>query len=110
MNELKNKEQLNQLSEQEVGQYKSEFLQSSLYNEQYKNELELYIELRFENNKKFLQDLIQKEIDGQLSTDDIQNRSQKLILNILKKDGLDVMNDGMLFYLKEKIGEPKYII
>ena len=111
MKGLKNKEELDQLSEREVDQYRSDFIQSRLFDKQYHHELELYIELRFDKNKKFLQNLLQKEIDGDLSTDETSKRSQELILSIIKKDGgLEFMNNGMIDDLKKKVGEPKFII
>ena len=111
MKNLKNKEELDRLSEQEIDQYRSDFLQSRLFDKQYHHELELYIELRFDNNKIFLQNLIQKEIDGNLSTDDLSRRSEELILSLIKKDsGLEFMSNGMLDDLKKKVGEPKFII
>jgi len=111
MKGLKNKEELDQLSEKEVDQYQSNFIQSRLFDKQYHHELELYIELRFDKNKKFLQNLLQKEIDNDLSTDETSKRSQELILSIIKKDGgLEFMNNGMIDDLKKKVGEPKFII
>jgi hypothetical protein len=111
MKGLKNKEELDQLSEREVDQYQSDFIQSRLFDKQYHHELELYIELRFDKNKKFLQNLLQKEIDGDLSTDETSKRSQELILSIIKKDGgLEFMNNGMIDDLKKKVGDPKFII
>ena len=110
MKGFKNKEELDQLSEKEVDQYRSDFIQSRLFDKQYHHELELYIELRFDKNKKFLQNLLQKEIDNDLSTDETSKRSQELILSIIKKDGgLEFMNNGMIDDLKKKVGEPKYI-
>jgi hypothetical protein len=110
MKVLKNKEELDQLSEKEVDQYTSDFIQSRLFDKQYHNELELYIELRFNKNKKFLQKMIQSEIDGDLSNDETSKKSQLLILSIIKKDGgLEFMNKGMIDDLKKKVGEPKYI-
>ena len=110
MKGLKNKEELDKLSEQEIDQYRSDFIQSRLFDKQYHHELELYIEIRFDKNKKFLQNLIQKEIDGGLS-DDLSRRSEELILSIIKKDGgLEFMNNGMIDDLKKKVGEPKFII
>jgi hypothetical protein len=111
MKGLKNKEELDQLSEREVDQYQSDFIQSRLFDKQYHHELELYIELRFDKNKKFLQNLLQKEIDNDLSTDETSKRSQELILSIIKKDGgLEFMNNGMIDDLKKKVGDPKFII
>lgn len=110
MKGLKNKEELDKLSEQEIDQYRSDFIQSRLFDKQYHHELELYIEIRFDKNKKFLQNLIQKEIDGGLS-DDLSRRSEELILSIIKKDGgLEFVNNGMIDDLKKKVGEPKFII
>jgi hypothetical protein len=104
MKSLKNKEDLDRLSEQEIEQYQSDFLQSRLFDKQYHHELELYIEIRFDKNKKFLQNLIQKEKDGGLSTDDLSRRSEELILSIIKKDGgLEFMNNGMIDDLKKKV-------
>lgn len=110
MRNLKNKEELDRLSKEEIEQYQSDFLQSRLFDKQYHHELELYIELRFDKNKNFLQNLIQKEIDGGLSTN-LSRRSEELILSIIKKDGgLEFMNNGMIDDLKKKVGEPKFII
>jgi hypothetical protein len=68
-NKLKTKEELDQLSENEVDEYRRYLLNQKKFNQSYLNELDLYQEIRFEHNKKFLMDLVQKEIDGELSDD-----------------------------------------
>ena len=110
MKGLKSKYELDQLSENEVDNYQSDFLKSSLFDKQYHHELELYIELRFNKNKKFLENLLEKELNGDLSTDETSKKAQELILSIIKKEGgLEFMNNGMIDDLKKKVGEPKYI-
>jgi hypothetical protein len=108
------KEELDKLDRSDFEDYRSEFInrnRQELDFNQYMNELNLYIEIRFEDNKKFLENLIKKEKEGNLSKYELDRKSQELILSVIKKDGgLDFMNNGILDDMRKIVGNPKYIL
>jgi len=108
---LKTKEELDQLSENEVDEYRRYLLNQKKFNQSYLNELDIYQEIRFEHNKKFLIDLVQKEIDGELSDDKTIRKTQELLLRVIKRNNGDVsiISDSQLKDAQKNVGVPKYI-
>jgi hypothetical protein len=107
------KEQLDDMDENDIDQYRSEFIQRNNQDEdfdQYLNELELYREIRFNYNKKFLQKLLDRHVPNRVpeSTDD---RMEDLLVSVISKEGgFELLNNGNMDELRKKAGTPKYII
>lgn len=107
------KEELDKMSESDIDEYKIEFIQRNNQDsdfDQYLNELELYTEIKFDYNRKFLQKLLDKHDPTRIpkSNDD---RVEDLLVNVISKDGgFERLYNLNLEDLRKKIGTPKYII
>ena len=105
------KEELDELDESDINDYRYEVIQRNHREEdfnQYRNELELYCELRFENGKKFLQKLLAKHDPNRIpkTTDD---RAEDLIVKIINNSSIDSVNNEQIEDCRKKVGTPKFI-
>ena len=113
------KEELDEMSESDIDQYRIEFIQRNNKDsdfDKYLNELELYREIRFDYNRKFLQNLLNNHDPNRIpeSTDD---RAEDLLVRVMSKDGFDGVQVGLEYLansqmetLRKKVGTPKFII
>lgn len=106
------KDELDKLDESDVEEYRHEFIQRNNQEsdfDQYMNEFELYCEIRFDYNRKFLNNLLDDHITKK--TKDENDKASNLIFSIISKDGgVDMLNDINIKECRKKIGEPKYIL
>lgn len=106
------KEELDEMDESDINDYRSEIIQrnnqDSDFN-QYFNELDLYREIRFDYNGKFLQKLLNNHDPNRRPTstdDEIAN----LLVNVMNRSGFDSLHDLHRKECIKKVGTPKFII
>ncbi len=107
------KEELDKMNEIDINDYRSEFIQRNNQEsdfDQYLDELELYREIRFDYNRKFLQKLLDKHDSTRIpkSTDD---KVEDLLVRFMRKDGgFEQLVNGKIEDLRKKVGNAKYIL
>jgi general stress protein YciG len=106
------KEELDKMTENDIENYRYSILNEYTFDDdskQYLNELELYKEIRFELNKKFLQEILDKG-DKHSTGDELNDKVRKLLFSVMGREGgFETLVNGQIEDMRKRVGDHKFI-